>query len=185
MRKAPHFGVEIVWGTIPSGPRFSELFYGKSPNLWVQKKLVKFWQRTQDTWLCFAKFLREFLSYFPFDLLGDLGDVILSWFRVKYALCSTASTALRRFSRNCANFLLFLNVAILLRKNSCQWWRPNLFYLWLSIMVSSKSEGKRFQRNQTVKMIFMKSGTIPKSYHLYNNNCTFISPIFTFSWWEL
>ena len=36
-------------------------------------------------------------------------------------------------------------------------------------MVSSKSEGKRFQRNQTVKMI-IKGGTIPKNYNLYNNN---------------
>ena len=109
MRKIPHFGVGIVWRTILSDlpvlwiivPGCSRNSYGTSPNLWVQKKLVKFWQGTQDTWLCFAKFLREFLSYSPFDLLRDLGDVILSWLRVKYVLCCTASTAFRRFSRNC------------------------------------------------------------------------------------
>ena len=27
-------------------------------------------------------------------------------------------------------------------------------------------------------------GTIPKGYNLYNNNCTFISPIYTFPWRE-
>ena len=84
MRKIPHFGVGIVWGTIPSGlpvlwiivPGCSRNSYGTSPNLWVQKKLVKLWQGTQDTWLSFANFLREFLSDSPFDLLRDLGDVI-------------------------------------------------------------------------------------------------------------
>ena len=86
MRKKPHFGVGIVWGAFPSGlPVFpvsvsgcSWNSHGTSPNLWVQKKLVKFRQCTQDTWLCFAKFLREFLGYSPLDLLGDLGNVILS-----------------------------------------------------------------------------------------------------------
>ena len=109
MRKVSHFGVGIVRGAIPSGlpvfwitvPACFWKGYGTSLNLWVQKKRVKFWQGTQDKWLCFAKFLLEFLSYPPFDLLRDLGDVILSWFRVKYVLCSTASAAFRRFSRNC------------------------------------------------------------------------------------
>ena len=27
-------------------------------------------------------------------------------------------------------------------------------------------------------------GTIPKGYNLYNNNCTFIYPIYTFPWRE-
>ena len=27
-------------------------------------------------------------------------------------------------------------------------------------------------------------GTIPKGYNLYNNKCTFISPIYTFPWRE-
>ena len=85
MRKIAHFGIGIVWGVIPmSFPVFwinvsgrSLNSYGTSPNLWVQKELVKFRQGTQDTWLRFAKFLREFLGYPHFNLLGDLGDVIL------------------------------------------------------------------------------------------------------------
>ena len=85
MRKIPHFGIGIIWGAIPmSFPIFwisisgrSLNSYGTSPNLWVQKELVKFRQGTQDTWLRFAKFLREFLGYPPLNLLGDLGDVIL------------------------------------------------------------------------------------------------------------
>ena len=50
-RKVPRFGAGIVWRTIPSGfpvfwfvvPGCSRNSYGTSPNLWVQKKLVKFW----------------------------------------------------------------------------------------------------------------------------------------------
>ena len=57
MSKIPHFGVGIVCGVIPSGlPVFrisvsgcSWNTYGTSPNLWVQKKLVRFRQGTQDT----------------------------------------------------------------------------------------------------------------------------------------
>ena len=109
MRKIPHFGIGIVWGAIPmSFPVFwinvsgcSLNSYGTSPNLWVQKKLIKFRQSTQDTWLRFAKFLSEFLGYPPLDLLGDLGDVILGLLRVKYILSSTASAAFRRFYWNC------------------------------------------------------------------------------------
>ena len=77
--KNTHFGVEIVWGAIPSGlPVFRIIVYGRSrnsygtsPNLWVQKKPIKLRQGTQDTWLCFAKFFREFLGYSPIDLLGE------------------------------------------------------------------------------------------------------------------
>ena len=82
--KKPHFGMGIIRGAIPmsftvfwitvSGRSLNS--YGTSPNLRVQKELVKFRQGTQDTWLRFAKFLREFLCYPPFNLLGDLGDVI-------------------------------------------------------------------------------------------------------------
>ena len=85
MRKIPHFGIGIIWGAIHmSFPVFwinvsgrSLNSYGTSPNLWVQKELVKFRQGTQDTRLRFAKFFRVFLGYPPLNLLGDLGDVIL------------------------------------------------------------------------------------------------------------
>ena len=73
MRKIPHFGIVIIWGAVPMNfPVFwisvsgcSLNSYGTSPKLWVQKELVKFRQGTQDTWLRFAKFLREFLGYHP------------------------------------------------------------------------------------------------------------------------
>ena len=85
LRKVPHFGAGIVWRTIPSDlpvfwitvPGCSRDGYGTSPNLWVQKKLVKFWQGTQVTWIFFAKLFWE-LNYSVFDILRDLGDVILS-----------------------------------------------------------------------------------------------------------
>ena len=158
MRKMPQFGVGIVWGTIPSGlpvlwiivPGWSRNSYGTSPNLWVQKTLVKFWQGTQDTWLCFAKFLREFLSYSPIDLFRtwEMYSWVDSGSSTFCALLPLLPSGVSL--ETAANFLLFLNVAILLRKNSCQWWRLNLFHLWLSTMVSSKFEGKSFQWIQTV-----------------------------------
>ena len=51
-------------------------------------------------------------------------------------------------------------------------------------MVSSKFEGKSFQRVQIVKMILQRNGTIPKSYSLCNHNCKLISPIDAFPWRE-
>ena len=85
--RVPHFGAGIVWGTIPSGfpvfwiivPGCSRNGYGTSPNLWDQKKLVKFWQGTQDAWLCSAKFFWEFLSYSAFDLLRKGTKQKLHW----------------------------------------------------------------------------------------------------------
>ena len=38
--------------------------------------------------------------------------------------------------------------------------------------------------NTSGQLILKKNGTIPKGYNLYNNNCTFISPIHTFAWRE-
>ena len=39
--------------------------------------------------------------------------------------------------------------------------------------------------NTNSQMIFKgKNGTIPKGYNLYNINCTFIFPIYTFPWRE-
>ena len=109
VRRVPHFGAGIVCGTIPSAfrvfwiivPGCSRNGYGTSPNLWVQKKLVKLWQGTQDAWLCSAKFFWEFFSYSAFNILRNLGDVILSQFRVKRVLSSTVSSAFMCFSRNC------------------------------------------------------------------------------------
>ena len=136
VRRVPHFGARIVWGTIPSGflvfwiivPGCSRNGYGTSPNLWVQKKLVEPWQGTQDTCICSAKFFWEFLSYCAFDLLKNLGDVILSQFRVKRVLFSTVSSAFRCFLETAASFLLFPNVAMRLEEKFYQRWRLNLIF---------------------------------------------------------
>ena len=109
MRRESQFGKGIVWGTILSGfpvfwvavPGCSRNGYGTSPNLWVQKKLVKFWQSTLDTRLCPTEFFWEFFSYSLLDLFRNLGDVVLSQFRVKRVLFSTVPSTFRRFSRNC------------------------------------------------------------------------------------
>ena len=108
-REGPRFGAGIAWGTIPSGfPVFpvsvsgcSWNSHGTSPSLWVQKKLVKFRQGTQSTWLCSAKFFWEFFCYSALNLLGNLGDVILNQISVKRVLSSTVSSAFRCFSQNC------------------------------------------------------------------------------------
>ena len=38
--------------------------------------------------------------------------------------------------------------------------------------------------NKYSQVIFIENGTIPKGYNVYDNNCTFISPIYTFPWRE-
>ena len=82
-----------------------------------------------------------------------------------------------------ANFLLFLNVAILLEGKSCQWLRLNLSFLVL-IKVSSKSEGIKFQQFKHSKKVILKIVTILKVAISFNNNFTFISPSYTFPWRE-
>ena len=108
MRRQSHLGAGIVWGAIPSCfpvfwiavPGYSRNGYGTSLNLWVQKKFVKFRQSTQDTRPCPTEFFWKFLSYPPFDLFGDLGEVMLSQFMVKRVLRSTASSIFGYFPRN-------------------------------------------------------------------------------------
>ena len=85
-----HFRSRIVWGTILIGslvfeiaaPRCSRNSYGTNPNLRVQEELIKLWQGSQDAWFCSAKFLWELFSNSTFNLLRDLGDIILSEFWV-------------------------------------------------------------------------------------------------------
>ena len=48
-------------------------------------------------------------------------------------------------------------------------------------MISSYYEGKESQEIRKVNDI---KGTTPETYNLYNNNSTFISPIYTFPWRE-
>ena len=162
VRRVPHFGAGIVWGTIPSGfPVFwiivsgcSRNGYGTSPNLWVQKKLVKLWQGTQDAWLCSANFIREFFNYSAFNLLRKLGDVILSQFRVKRVLSSTVSSAFMCFSRNCCYFLLI--------SERCHQTRGKLFisdedWIWSLSLINSVDLlllwGKRVSINTNSQVI--------------------------------
>ena len=125
VRKTPHFGIGIAWGAITmsfsvfwisvSGRSLNS--YGTSPNLWVQKELVKFRQCTQDMWLRFAKFLREFLGYPP-SISSETWEMY-SWVN------SGSSTFCRLLPllpsgvsfETGANFLLFLNLAIFLEEN--------------------------------------------------------------------
>ena len=50
-------------------------------------------------------------------------------------------------------------------------------------MISIVKSDFRKNDNMQQSQYFIK-GTIPKGYNLYNNNCTFISPIYTFPWRE-
>ena len=137
-KKVPRFGAGIAWATIPSGfpvfwivvPGCSRNSYGTGPKLWVQKKLLKFCQCTQDTWLCSAKFFWEFLSYSAFNLLRNLRDVILSQIRVKRALSSTVSVLSGVSLETAANFLLFFNVTMRLGEKFYQRWRLNFVFIF-------------------------------------------------------
>ena len=153
MRREPRFGIGIIWGTVPSGfPVFWVAVsgcirngYGTSPNLWVQKKLVKFWQCTQDTRLCPTELFWVFFSYSPFNLFRNLRDMALSQFRVKCILSSTVSSTFGCFSWNCCQFFLFLNVAIRLGGKNLSAMRTEFYlYFWLTMLISSYYEGKEF-----------------------------------------
>ena len=50
------------------------------------------------------------------------------------------------------------------------------------MVISSYYEGKGF--NNYKESSGFKNGTVPKSYNLQNNNCTYISSIYTFLWLE-
>ena len=147
-RRVSHFGAGIIWGMIPSSfpvfwiavPGFSRNGYGTSPNLWVQKRLVKFWQGTQDTRLCPTEFFWEFLTYPPFDPFRNVGDVVLSRFRVKRDLCFTVSSIF-----GC--FFLFLNVAMKLGEKFYQQGRLNLSFVLITMRISSYYEERSFNHN--------------------------------------
>ena len=96
------------------GSRFSESLFlhvpvtanGTIPNLWFQKKFVKYWQSTQNTRLRPTDFFRELYSYSPFDVFWNLGDVLLRQFWVKRVLWPTVPGFFRCFFWNCRYFPL-------------------------------------------------------------------------------
>ena len=151
MRGEHRFGTGIIQGTIPSGfpvfwvavPGCSRNGYGTSPNFWVQKKFIKLRQSTQNTWLRPAEFFWKFFRYSLFDLFRNLGDVFLSHFWIQCVMWLTVPCTFRCFSRNWANFLLFLKVATVLREKFSQLWRLNWSFIFITkVLISSYFEEK-------------------------------------------
>ena len=58
-------------------PECSRNGSGVRPYLWVQEKIVLFRQSTQNAGLCPAELLGQFFSDSAFNLLRNLGDIIL------------------------------------------------------------------------------------------------------------
>ena len=201
MERAHHFGTGIVWGTIPSGfpvywvavPWSSRNGYGTSPYLWVQKKHVKFRQGTQNTRLRPTEFFWEFFSHSPFNLFRDLGDVFLSHSWIKCVLWLTVPGNFRCFSRIplILEGVPLIPEGVPLIPQSCHDTEGKVqsavktelkFYSDNKMLISTYDQGI-FQWRRKQLMILTK-GTIPEGYSLYNNNCTSVSPIYTFPWRE-
>ena len=89
-------------------PKFSEsLFpdvfrnsYGTNPNLWAQKKFIKFRHSTRNTWIRLPEFFGKFISDSPFNLFRNLRDVLLSHSRIKCVLGLTVPCIFWCFSWN-------------------------------------------------------------------------------------
>ena len=80
-----------------------------------------------------------------------------------------------------ANFLKLLKVDVILRKKFCQLWRLNWSFTFHNRSVDLLLLwGKSFNEDKTVNG-FNKWVQYQKATNLYNNNSTFISPIYTFS----
>ena len=83
-----HFVTGIAWGTIPSGfPVFGVVVtgcsrnnYGKSPNLWVQKKLTRLRRSTKNAWLRPTEFFGKFSKWPSLQSLQNPGRCILEPF---------------------------------------------------------------------------------------------------------
>ena len=141
---------------------FSLNSYGTSPNLRVQKELVKFRQCTQDTWLLLLNSLEIFLVTLP-SISSETWEMY-SWVNSgSSTVCPLLLLLPSGVSlETAANFLLFVNVAILLQGKSCQRWRLNLSFLVL-IKVSSKSEGIKFQQYKQSKKVIFRELSYSKS----------------------
>ena len=124
-------GTGIAKETIPSGfpvfqvvvPGCSGNSYGTSPNLWVQKKLVKLEQSTQNTCLRPTEFFESFLVTLP-SISSEISEMY-SWvvsgsseFRDWVSLVFSGVSL-----ETAASFLLFFNVAINLREKISQLWK--------------------------------------------------------------
>ena len=139
VRKVPHFEAGIVWGTISSGfpvfwnivPGCSRNGYVTSPNLWVQKKLVKFWQCTQDTRLCPTEFFWEFFLVTLPSISSETWEMYSWAISGSSVFCDWLFLVFSGvFLKTAANFLLFLNVAMRLGEKFYQRWRLNLISIF-------------------------------------------------------
>ena len=85
LRNDPQW-VPCFWAVVPGCSGSS---YGASPNLWVQKKFIKFRQSARNAWLRLAEFFGNSFSDSPFNFFRILGDVLLSHSWIKCVLCLT------------------------------------------------------------------------------------------------
>ena len=136
--------------------------------------------RYPDAWLRPADFFWKFFSGSPFNLFRNLGDVFLRRFRIECVLRLTVPCIFRYFSRN---FLI---------PHSCHDSEEKILSVVkteLNFLFYTKSEyllllwGKSFNQSKQLKF-FKKNNTVPKATKIYNNNSTFVSPIYTFPWRE-
>ena len=165
-----HFGTGIVYGTIPNGfpvfwvvvPGCSRNSYGTSLNLWVQKKIIKFRQRTKMRDSVRLNCGESFFMTFPSissetRVMCSLAipgvSVFCNWLFPVYSSVSPETVA---------NFLILLIVAIILRKKLWQLWRLNWLDFVAKLSVSSIMREHSFKQKQTV--IGFKLSTIPKGY---------------------
>ena len=117
----------------------------------------------------------------PITLLTNLGDVFLSHCRIKCVLWVIVPCISGVSIETASNFLLFLNVAMILRESLCQLWKLNCFFKFCNKSVDLLFyEGKGFPQKQSVND-FKKWIKYQKATNLSNSNITFIPPINTFA----
>ena len=81
------------------------------------------------------------------------------------------------------NFLLFLNVAMILREKLCQLWRLNWFLNFVTKM-SISSIMREKDLNKSKQLMISNWVQYRKTRNLCINNSTFVSPIYTIPWRE-
>ena len=173
MRRDHRFGTGIVWGTIPIGfpvawvavPGCSQNGYWTSSYLWVQKKFVKFRQSTQNTRLCPTEFFWELPVTLP-SISSEIWEMYSWAISGSSVFCDWLFLVLSGVSlETAASFLLFLIVAMILKGKILSAEKTELKFLFFksSVIITSYSEGKGFNKVQTVSAI--KYSTILKGYN--------------------
>ena len=116
---------------------FPEQLRYKSELVVVQKKFIEFRQSTQKVWLSPAKLLGKFLvtllsifseTWVKYSSAISELSVFCDWLFLVFSGVSLETTA---------NFLLFLNVAMILRKKLCHLWRLNWFLFYNKVLIFS------------------------------------------------